>query len=116
MDVPCWRPNITRGVDCQDPLIVVDGLYCSLVCPLPSLTDSQYTSAKIMQGIVSWFSWVFSSVPEHILGAPNLFLGSVRVLTRLLSSVSSDAKLSKGYDYHDCRRCECAGERLGSRK
>jgi len=62
-DVPCiggYSANVTNStaLTCSDPL-VVDGEGCSFSCPLPSLTDSQYTSAKIMQGIVAWVSWVF---------------------------------------------------------
>ena len=63
LDVPCigggYSSNVTNNtLSCTDPL-VVNGGGCSFVCPLPSLTDRQYSSAKIMQGIVSWFSWVF---------------------------------------------------------
>jgi len=60
LDMPCSNITVTKAVNCAPPLIPVDVLYCSLVCPLPSLTDSQYESAKIMQGIVAWFSWVRS--------------------------------------------------------
>jgi len=59
VEVPCWEANITVSTTCQSPLVPQSNdRYCNLVCPLPSLTDSQYESAKIMQGIVSWISWV----------------------------------------------------------
>ena len=64
--VPCSQsvPSpVPADVYCQPPLSpsydVVPGVQiCAFSCPLPSLTDSQYDSAKAMQGIMGWFSWV----------------------------------------------------------
>ena len=56
--VPCSNHSADSYAVCYSPL-VVDGLTCVFSCPLPSLSDSEYENAKIMQGVVSWISWVF---------------------------------------------------------
>ena len=56
--VPCSVINITLDVHCASPLVETDGHYCSFPCPLPSLSNSEYSNAQIMQDIVSWISWV----------------------------------------------------------
>lgn len=55
---PCTVVNATLLNACKPPLVegVNDG--CFLTCTLPSLSDNQYLSAKILQGVVSWLSWV----------------------------------------------------------
>lgn len=55
----CFDPNTNGTIEaiCESPL-VSSGTYCSFECPLPSLTPGEYDSAKLMQGIVGWFSWV----------------------------------------------------------
>mgnify|MGYP001024574765 CR=1 FL=1 len=46
-------------VSCQSPLIVSPSTgFCAFSCPLPSLTDQQYTNVKVMQGVLGWISWV----------------------------------------------------------
>jgi len=58
IETSCFASNISvPPVSCNEPLSLIDG-GCSFTCPLPSLTDDQYLGAKIMQGIVGWFSWV----------------------------------------------------------
>ena len=63
---PCMDVDVQVDVTCQSPLGAEGGLYCSFVCPLPSLTNSQYDSAQIMQDIVSWISWVTSRISQYI--------------------------------------------------
>lgn len=66
--LPCSDTVISSSTTlvCQSPLIVTidpvaiqgsNNPTCGFACPLPSLTDSQYDHAKLMQGIVGWFSW-----------------------------------------------------------
>jgi len=55
--VPCSNHSANSYAVCYSPL-VVDDLTCVFSCPLPSLSNTQYLNAKIMQGIVAWFSWV----------------------------------------------------------
>ena len=60
VEVPCFHPNPIWQVSCPSPLVTKEDQDCSYTCPLPSYSNSDYSSAKIMQGIVSWFSWVSS--------------------------------------------------------
>ena len=69
-DLPCSAldpvVNVTRY--CAPPLkevvAEINGAnQCAFVCPLPSLTSSQYDNVKIMQGILGWLSWVGSHLP-----------------------------------------------------
>ena len=63
-DVPCSQPQgVTppASIYCEAPLVEANtdnGRKCAFVCPLPSLSDAQYENAKLMQGIMGWFSWV----------------------------------------------------------
>ncbi|KAL6052864.1 Frizzled-10 [Balamuthia mandrillaris] len=47
---------------CEEPLTNSGNNQCSYECPLPSYTESQYDSAKVMQLVLGWFSWAGSLV------------------------------------------------------
>jgi len=69
LTLPCnAQPTVNYTVPrvCNEPLELVHDARgrqaCGFTCPLPYLTDSQFTSVKVMQGIMGWFSWAFSAV------------------------------------------------------
>jgi len=62
IDVACGQQDLSEVVprSCSYPLVQnPDGAQCAFACPLPALSDSEYENAKLMQGMVGWFSWVF---------------------------------------------------------
>ena len=62
LSIPCspLKPFVIPvPVVCQAPLVATpDTGFCAFTCPLPSLSDQQYTNVKVMQGVLGWISWV----------------------------------------------------------
>ncbi|KAL6052695.1 Frizzled-10 [Balamuthia mandrillaris] len=52
---------------CDEPLVNSGNNQCSYECPLPSYTESQYDSAKVMQLVLGWFSWSLSKAGSLVL-------------------------------------------------
>jgi hypothetical protein len=102
----CASGNGTEtSLTCHAPTIP-NGKTCAFTCPLPSLTDDQYDSAKIMQGIVGWFSWVTLFFETTI--ATNHVIGGIIVLGAVIPIESRLEKVSATYDYDDrCGRQHC---------
>ena len=91
-ECPCnSQLNSTSArVGCEDPLIASD-TGCTFVCPLPSFTDNEYESAKIMQGIVAWTAWVCSRSFPELSNTLNPLKGVIFILDPLLSNQSKTA-------------------------
>ena len=54
----CTAASHPARAICQDPLTTDERGNCAFACPLPTLTDSEYLSAKVMQGVLGWISWL----------------------------------------------------------
>ncbi|KAL6051593.1 Frizzled-9 [Balamuthia mandrillaris] len=52
--------NLGAGqLTCPEPLQRLDDLdICGFTCPLPAMTEEQYNTVQIMQGVLAWFSYV----------------------------------------------------------
>ena len=65
LSIPCSPSKLFEvpvPAICQAPLVVSSSGFCAFSCPLPSLTDQQYTNVKVMQGVLGWISWVLSAI------------------------------------------------------
>ncbi|KAL6064081.1 hypothetical protein QOT17_011151 [Balamuthia mandrillaris] len=54
--------NGTSFVVCEDPLSTVKRNECGFTCPLPSYTDEQYNTIKVLQLVLAWLSWTGSLI------------------------------------------------------
>ena len=82
--VPCSERQRYQEAQliCQEPLVPdYDEDLCGFSCPIPSLTEEQYDSVKIMQGVVGWTSWVCSWTPSP--PCPPLFTTTIHSLPLL---------------------------------
>lgn len=112
--VPCQNQSLSlkAPVNCKAPLVQdYANDECGFPCPIPSLTDSEYNNAQIMQDIVGWISWVWShnlypfmsSLPIPII---DMYLGHHRLLPHS-TSFACLPKMPHSF-------CSYSGEHCGS--
>jgi len=84
---------------------------CAFTCPLPALTSGQYYDAKVMQGVIGWFSWVGTAfLFINFLAIPSLrsFPKNMILMTGIAANIAAGAIILPTYAGYD--NIWCGGE------
>jgi len=101
-------------LDCNNPLEYDPHQGgCAFTCPLPALSDDEYYSAKVMQGVIGWFSWVGTVflVFNYVL-IPSLrrFPKNMILMTAIAANIAAGAIILPTYAGYD--NIWCGGETI----
>ncbi|KAL6056025.1 Frizzled-4 [Balamuthia mandrillaris] len=91
----CAKP-LGKGafsLTCEDPLISIEG-GCGFDCPLPSLSEEQYHSVKLVQAVFAWLSVVATTVMVLTLFLSNklrVFPANLVIMVAISANIEAGA-------------------------